>query len=256
MIESGLLVFFLIPGLLAYCGLFGTFDSGRAIAPEPPPPSSIEVVTIVLLASAIVHVTSGALVFLNDVIRAAGVTLVHLPAGLIDPYAAAFHAMDHGAASGRALGGLIGIALLQGAAAFALVRLVMRHLARQDRLPSWIYGWATGIANAADNDDTLIVAYVLTTHDHDGKAIVYAGVLYDMALKSDGNVARITLWDCERYLANLSGGLDEKTLPAPSSRFPFLILDAGQIRNIAFEIVDLTTAFADDAASVPGTLPV
>lgn len=245
MIESGLLLFFLIPGLLTYCAFYGTFHSGKSIVPEPPAPGSIEIVTLVLLSSAVVHVTSASLIHLNHIAIEHIGSLVALPAGLLDPYAAAFGAIEAEQVNGDALGGLVGIALLQGLIAYKLVRFYLRHLARIDRLPAWIYGWATDIANAADNEDELIVAYVLTTHDHDGKSIVYAGALYDMALKPDGCISRMTLWDCERYLANLASGLDEKTLPVPSSRFPFMVIDASQIRNVAFEVVDFDEAVTE-----------
>ena len=242
MIESGLLLFFIVPGLLAYCALYGAFHSGRSIAPEPPSASSIEAVTIILLSSVVVHVTSAVLIHVNHVVCNHLPCPIRLPRGLLDPYAAALGAIEREKASGEAIGGLLGVALSQGIAAYALVRFYLHWEASRDRLPAWIYGWATDIANAADNDTNLIVAYILTNHDHDGKTIVYAGALYDMALKSDGSIARMTLWDCERYLANLGASLEDKTLPAPLSRFPFMIIDGAHIRNVAFEIVDLAGA--------------
>ncbi|KQN39398.1 hypothetical protein ASG37_07440 [Sphingomonas sp. Leaf407] len=159
---------------------------------------------------------------------------------MLDPYAAAFNAMDGGKASGDAVGGLIAIALLQGALCYWGVRRWLNYRARADRLPAWIYGWATDIANAADNDDRLILAYVMTTHDIDQKAITYVGVLYDLVLKADGCITRLTLWDCERYLADLAVPVDRPTLPEPLSRFPFLMLEASHIRNVAFEILDVS----------------
>ncbi|MBX3592917.1 hypothetical protein [Sphingomonas sp.] len=239
MIESGLLLFFLIPGLLSYCAFYGTFHSGRSIAPEPPAPGSVEIVTLILLSAAVVHVTSAAFIHINHIFVAKVGGILHLPAGLVDPYAAAFRAMGSQEASGDAIGGLVGIALMQGLIAYVIVRAYLRHLAKSDQLPAWIYGWAVDIANAADNEDEFVVAYVLTTHDHSDKTIVYGGVLYEMGLKSDGCITRIALWDCERYLADLSAGMNIKTLPSPSSRFPFMIIDASQIRNVAFEVVDL-----------------
>lgn len=176
---------------------------------------------------------------LNEMICAGGSCPFNAPPGLLDPYSRAFAAINDGKVNGDAVGGLIAIALGQGAIAYGAVRLWLRHRAKNDCLPAWIYGWATDIANAADNDDDLIIAYVLTNHETEGKTIVYAGVLYDMALKSDGCLLRVTLWDCGRYLANLSGSLNDKTLPEPSSRFPFMMIEANQIRNVAFEIVDL-----------------
>lgn len=139
MIESGLLLFFLVPGLLACCAFYGTSHSGRSIAPEPPPGSS-EIVTLVLLSSAVVHFTTATLTWLNHLVASHVGALLTLPAGLVDPYAAAFRAIRDQQADGHAIGGLIGIALLQGGIAYHLVRRHLRNLAGRDQLPAWIYG--------------------------------------------------------------------------------------------------------------------
>lgn len=249
MLEAGLLLFFLVPGLLTYCAIYGLFHSGKAIAPQPPDVNSIEAVTVIFLCSTVVHASTAVLIDLNSWLCSAQSCSLTLPSGLLDPYARAFQAIDGKGVTGHALGGLLGAALLQGIVAYIGVRLYLRRLALADRLPSWIYGWATDIANAVDNDDVLVVAYVLTNHDLGGRPIVYGGVLYDMALKSDGAISRLTLWDCERYLADLGGTIDQPTLPVPSSRFQFMMIEASQIRNVAFEIVDLADLATTEATS-------
>lgn len=254
MIQSGLLLFFLVPGLLTYCALFGAFHSGRSIAPTPPAATSVEAVTLVVLGSAVVHGMTAILIHMNGVICRNLACPVPLPAGLLDPYAAAFDVIGRGAASSDALGGLLVIALAQGIVMYVLVRAWLASRARRDDLPSWIYGWATDIANAADNASDLIFTYVLTNHDHAGQPIVYAGVLYNLGLRADGSIVNVTLYDCERYLADFDGDTANKTLPQPLSRIPFLIVDASQIRNVAFEVISVTLTLDEDgppAASDP-----
>lgn len=237
MIESGLFLFFLIPGLLAYCALYGLFHSGKAIAPEPPGVNSVEAVTVILLCSVTVHAAAGALIFVNGLVCHAGFCPISAPNAWLDPYSVAFRSLKDAQAPGRTLGMLFGVSLLQGIAAYALVRAWLRSLALRDALPAWIYGWATDIANAADNADTLVVAYVSTTHEIGGRIVLYGGLLYDMALRNDGSIARLTLWDCERYLADFTTNAGEPTINEASSSFPFMMIEASQIRNVVFRIV-------------------
>lgn len=119
------------------------------------------------------------------------------------------------------------------------MRFWLRRLARRDRLPRWIYGWASWLANAADNADTIILAYVLTDAEVDGRTVGYGGVVNDLALRPDGGITRITLTTCERYLVDLGAARDTPSLSQALSRFPFMVLDAARIRNIAFEAIVL-----------------
>ena len=145
---------------------------------------------------------------------------------------------------------LIGGALLQGGITYWLILQYLRHLARADKLPAWIYGWSVDIANSVDNASEIVIAYVLTNAEKDDKSIVYGGVLYDIALKPDGCVSRITLWDCERYLADLSAKLPDPTLPEALSRFPFMLIESSNIRNIAFEVITSTETSAKDEQDI------
>lgn len=237
MIESGLLLLFLIPGLLAYCAIYGLFHSGKAIAPEPPGVNSVEAVTVILLCSVVVHATAGTLIFLNALVCESQICPVAFPAALLDPYSTAFRSLKDAQAPGRTLGMILGISLAQGVVAYVLVRRWLDHLAARDRLPAWIYGWATDIANAVDNADTLVIAYISTTQDVGDHVVLYGGLLYDMALRADGSILRLTLWDCERYLADFATPAGTPTTSAPNSSFPFMMIEASQIRNVVFRVV-------------------
>lgn len=239
MIGVGLFVLFLIPGLLAYSAIYGLFHSGKSIAPEPPGVNTIEASVVILLCSAAVHAVTAAAVAGNALFCEFLACPVRVPGAWLDPYARAFHAMGSKGANARILAALLLLATAQGGLAFGLVRTWLNRRARRDRLPAWLYGWAVGLANAADNEDTLVVAYVLTTHEVAGETVVYAGGLFDLGLRSDGSIARLTLWDCERHLVDLGEARGGPTLRAPSSRFPFLAVEASQIRNVAFRTVKL-----------------
>jgi hypothetical protein len=232
--ESGLILFLLVPGLLVYCALYGIFHSGRTIAPEPPAANSIEAVTVILIASLAVHGITAVAISMNE----AMCCLIETSFSPPDLYDTATRALANDDIRSETLTTLLIAALVQGVVAYAAARFWLIRLARKNRLPPWIYGWATNIANSADDDDTLIIAYVLTTAEHGGQAVVYGGALLDIALKPDGCVSRITLWDAERYLVDL----DSDTASRPLSRFPLMIIDAENIRNIAFDTITLDAA--------------
>ena len=215
MIGIGLLLFFLVPGLLAYAALYGLFHSGRAIAPEPPGVNTIEAAIVILLCSAGAHALTAALFAANDALCRAVPCPIRVPDAWLDPYARALSAVEAKGVTARALGGLLAIALAQGGLAYLGVRAWLRRLARADRLPAWLYGWAVGIANAADNDDRLVLAHVLTAHEVGGKPVVYHGQLYDLALKPDGAIVRLTLLDCDRSLADLASPAGAATTTEP-----------------------------------------
>lgn len=248
MIGVGLVLFFLVPGLLAYAALYGLFHSGKAIAPEPPGVNTIEASVVILLCSAAAHAATALLIAGNALVCEALACPVRVPAGWLDPYALTFAAVEHQGISARALGALLVLGLTQGTLAYAGVRLWLRRLARADRLPPWLYGWAAGIANMADNPGSVVVAHVLTTQDHAGGTVTYSGLLFDMALRPDGAIVRLTLLDCERGLADLQSGIDVPTVPGPLSRLPFLVIEAGHIRNVVFRVIE-DAAGADVAPS-------
>lgn len=126
-----------------------------------------------------------------------------------------------------------------------------------DQLPAWLYGWAVGIANAADNPGTLVIAHVLTTQDHQDRTVVYSGLLYDLALKPDGAIARMTLLDCERGLADLSSPADISTVADALSHLPFLIVEAAHIRNVVFRVVQVDEVESADGPNLhPDVAPV
>ena len=199
--------------------------------------NSVEAVTVILLCSVVVHATAGTLIFLNSLVCEGRACPIVVPAALLDPYSTAFQSLKAAQAPGRTLGMILGVSLAQGIVAYALVRTWLDVLAKRDRLPAWIYGWATDIANAVDNPDTLVVAYVSTTQDVGTQVVLYGGLLYDMALKADGSILRLTLWDCERYLADFATPAGAPTTATPNSAFPFMMIEASQIRNVVFRIV-------------------
>jgi hypothetical protein len=238
MLETGILILFMIPGVAAYAALYGLFHNGKAVAPEPPSANSVEAAVVIIGASVLIHTVTAIAFAVNSAACQNGCP-VKVPVAWLDPYAAAVSALSGKGIAGTALAMTLTAVVVQGAAAYAGTRQILASLAHRDRLPAWIYGWAKPLADSLDNDDTVILAYVLTDIEQNGKSVVYGGLLNDMALKSDGCVSRITLTACERYLVDLGAPLATPSLSTALSNFPFMVIDAAHIRNIAFETLTL-----------------
>lgn len=227
---------------MLYAGLYGLFHSGKTIAPEPPAANTIEAITVVLLGAAVIHAIFALLVSLNNPICENLWCPISTSFKSVDPYVLASSAAKGEQLTHGGVLALLGAALFQGVVAFGGVRMWLSHRAKRDTLPNWIYGWATGIANNADNVDDLIICYVLSKVQHGAKPILYVGILFDLGLRSDGTIRRITMADCERYIADFDSAADEPTLPKAMSQFPFMIVDDENIQNVSFEVITLKSA--------------
>ncbi len=238
MLESGVILLFLTPGVAVYAAVYGLFHSGKSIAPAPPHANSLEAIAVILFGALAVHIASLGLSELNGWI--CGYLCCPIPVSdtVLHPYRAVWDTVEKPAEYSARILGLLSIGLIQGIAGYLIVRKWLEYLARRDRLPHWIYGWAVEIANAVDNDDTLIIAYVLTTIDINSKTVAYGGMLGDVALKSDGSVTRITLLECDRYLVDLTSADNPQGVGQPLSNFPLMIIDAPNIRNISFSVYE------------------
>lgn len=248
MLETGILLLFLVPGLAAYASIYGLFHSGKTIAPEPPAANTIEAVIVIAGASVVVHLLCAGAFTLNGALFSTHY-LLSVPPAWLDPYRSALAAVAGKGIGGTALGLALAAVSVQGATTYSAARLWLNGLARRDRLPAWIYGWSAQLANAADNADTAIVAHILTTTDVDAAAVAYGGLLYDLALRPDGAITRITLVEVERYLVDLAAPRDRPSLTDALSQLSFIILDDANIRNVAFEVVDLPQLASSTASA-------
>jgi hypothetical protein len=130
---------------------------------------------------------------------------------------------------------LTGGVLVQGLVSALVVRLWLRRRARLNTLPEWLFGWTTDFANFADDDDKTLVAVVLTDMDIDKKTLAYVGIVYDLGVGSKGEITRLMLNDCERYLIPLDKAMANQAF-LPLSFFDHFNIDASHIRNVTFEI--------------------
>ena len=248
-IKLSTTLLFLIPGLLAYCALYGIFSRRtQSIAPPPPPANSIKTITIVLVASVIVHGLTALLIGLNGQLCS---TFCCLPVreGWDDPYRLGGRLTRTTDPATLDVGYVIAAALLQGFVAYRAIRSWLRAQARKNRLPDWLYGWSASIANQLDDVGKVLIAYVLTTIDVSNNTVLYCGAVRDVELGPEGGVARIVLDDCERYIVDLTRPWPPRPEPEALAVFASMTIEAATIRNIAFETLPLGPVI--DAESPP-----
>lgn len=238
MLGAGVLVLFLLPGLATYSALYGLFSPRRSIATQPPPANSIEAATLIVGAAAAAHAVATFLVATARAVFAAwGWTSP-------DPYAAALQAVSGHALDSTTLAVALEIFVVPMVIAFVATRFWLRQLAERDRVPEAIYGWAARFVNAMDDPSRSVVAYVVTRAQIGDRAIAYVGPLNDIKLTAEGGIARLTLLECDRYLINFEAAGAETSLGQPLSHLHFLVLEAAEIRNVAFEDLALPPEFA------------
>ncbi|MEZ5656045.1 MAG: hypothetical protein R3E04_09200 [Sphingobium sp.] len=265
MLESGVILLFLAPGIAAYAALYGLFHSTGSIAQESPAANSIETITVILTGALLIHLATASFIAIGHFICDQQIICCFaVSAPWHDLYGMAISSISKSSNLAAGAGGLslpsrvssekvaflLGAVTAQSVLSYAMIRGWFAYRGRHGVLPRWLYGWAASIPNIFDEDRGLLIAYVLTNHDvEDGAAkkhcIAYAGMVNTMKLDANGNISTLTLLDCDRYLVDLTteGAQNPAgTANAPYKALfnsPFMLFDGTQIRNVALAVVPL-----------------
>ena len=146
MIEAGIAILFLIPGIAVYCALYGLFSGQAKNIPEPPAAGSIQAVAIVVFACIAIHLATAGLIWVLELPCRAGMCL--LVPEQSDLYRAAFADMGKDASTGsHDIVRLLSVLAAQCLAGYWLTRWWLGRAIARNRLPLWIYGWTRGVLN-------------------------------------------------------------------------------------------------------------
>jgi len=97
-------------------------------------------------------------------------------------------------------------------------------------------GWLQPWVEQARPANSAIIAYVVTTMQHEGAYVAYEGLLVNLALDDNRAIAMIVLRNCDRFLVRITQD-GAKRVEAPTS-IGLIQLEAKNFLNIALEMFE------------------
>jgi hypothetical protein len=235
-------ILFLAPGIAGFLGSMIGARSQILRASFPPANSLIALIAVVLIAVAAHGVASGLLVVQGAFCR----SFPCLPVGF-DPNAYKLFVGSAGEAHQAIVGAeiqftLIALTILSVATGLAMRALVAWDVRRGQRsvmLPA-MYGWLASYDPRWGGDSSIVIAYVLTKTRGDELAIGYRGMVEEISLTADKEIATITLVAADRF------GLPLKLPDQERSRttiltelLPRVYIPGREIENIVLNVVSM-----------------
>lgn len=240
-----LALFALAPGFAAYAAIFLTPRVGP-FRPSPPAPNSLTTVAVVTVAALVAHFLGAAALLL----QAWACGRVRCIAAPFDPNLYTL-VLPNGASraapevAALALGGTLLLCLVSFGLAYFGLRL-FRGRASLDRL---LYGGYAELARTAQNPDSVVIAFVMTTVAEDGRSLGYEGIVRNLDVSSDMQIRSITLSDCRPfYLIRRSHAIERRVVD-DEPPIPLLVIGAERIENVAFDVFEI--AFEPDDEENP-----
>ncbi len=233
-------ILFLAPGISGFLGgMLGA--SGRSVRPSMPPANSLSaLVAIVLIAVAAHGVTALLLLAQHGYCRTHRCLAVdpnlygHIVNASRDPHIP-FTPLD----VCFALVWLLLLCAATGLVSWAAISLEVRRGPRSWVAPT-LYGWLAAYSVPVTGGSNLVIAYVLTKMRGDNLAIGYRGILEEINLTADREIASITLVAADRFgvrLAPPQSGSDGTVVLA--KLLPRVHVPGREIENIVLNAVPL-----------------
>lgn len=231
----------LTPGFAAYAGLF-VGSQARGYWPAPPAPASLISFAIVCFGALIAHAAGALLLWINDGLVSAGLALITV-AQPPNPYVYLATGADPANPPGswqivQILSGMLLLSII----AFEVTRRVVRSRRFTAGAAPLLYGWLAETVREASAANRYVTAFVLTDIGHEGLFLGYEGLLSDLTLTSDKEIASLALADCTRFRLKLGEAGLERFVDSDDI-LPLLYLERGQIKNIALQVYEV----ADEA---------
>ena len=103
------------------------------------------------------------------------------------------------------------------------------------------FGWLKRWVDLARPANSFIIAYVVTTLEHEGANVAYEGVVEHIALDDNKAIAMLVLSSCDRFLVRIEGGSVGR-VDTPHAPIPLIQLEAKNFVNVALEVFELADA--------------
>jgi hypothetical protein len=229
-------LFIILPGIGAYIGIFAATQSAR-FRSSPPPPSSMLALAIVGSGAIVGHFLSSLAFAINESIckHVSCIQTGFEP----NPYLLLLDLQNSqaGLTSWQVVLTLLWIITLTIITFLISMRWISWELKSDEVARTIIFGWLSPFFETETDDDRVVVAYALTTIDHDGASLGYQGLVDHLNLTSDKEISSIVLTEASLFqvVADASG----VTRKGSDRKLETIYLDKSQIRNIAFRIVKI-----------------
>jgi len=124
-------------------------------------------------------------------------------------------------------------ALIVGAGAYVASGLRLVRNMREAATFGWLKRWV----DLARPSNSFIIAYVVTTLEHDGAYVAYEGIVETLALDDNKAIAMLVLSRCDRFLVRITddGVARINTDHVP---IPLIQLEAKTFVNVALEVFE------------------
>lgn len=106
------------------------------------------------------------------------------------------------------------------------------------------FGWLKRWVDLARPANSFIIAYVVTTLEHEGANVAYEGIVENIALDDNRAIKMLVLSNCDRFLVRISADKVER-IDAAHAPIPLIQLSAENFVNVALEVFEDADAAAD-----------
>jgi hypothetical protein len=125
-----------------------------------------------------------------------------------------------------------------------MMALIAGLLVRSRRFARWFepatFGWLLPLIEKSRTPSHGIIAWVVTSIEREGCNIGYVGAVSQLSFDENKAVTMLTLRDCEMFLLCNTGETIIR-IPVQRKPIPLLHLQAKDLANIAFQVIEATT---------------
>lgn len=106
------------------------------------------------------------------------------------------------------------------------------------------FGWLKRWVDLARPANSFIIAYVVTTLEHEGANVAYEGIVENIALDDNRAIKMLVLSNCDRFVVRISADKVER-IDAEHAPIPLIQLEAENFVNVALEVFEDVDAIAE-----------
>lgn len=254
-----LALFLLAPGFAAFAGVFFSAQRDGRLHPAPPTPNSVLTLALVTLSSLGLHALWAILLALQHLYVSTGCFSIPVPfepniyldllrAGAKESQAPPITGAD----IAFALASLVALSII----GYGLTVWIITSRFAETHLRGYLYGWAGDLVQEIQDGEPdklrLVTAFVLTKTDHEGVAFGYEGLLRNLTLSADKEIASISLSEVTAFYVKMKPGAFKRVVLPRTSGIPTLYMEKAEIRNVAFQVYQVPESLADAPADGTG----